>query len=113
MVKFGLVCKGRLNTDLDLCVVGRGMKDPCTVGHIIYNNILIYSDDILGDRIANNQNLFLSDIIIYIFFKVLSFSLSSETDREESNPGRCGQDWALMVRALTAEPPSARTGVIV
>ena len=24
--------------------------------------------------------------------------------RQESNPGRCGQDWALMVRALPSEP---------
>ena len=24
---------------------------------------------------------------------------------QESNPGRCGEDWALMVRLLPSEPP--------
>ena len=53
------------------------------------------------------------------FFTVLSFLLSSKTGRygrkmgihaakeqgQESNPGRCGKDWALLVRALPSEPP--------
>ena len=55
MVRFGLVCKGRLNADLDLCVVGRGMKDPCTVGHVFSTRVSLCIEKWCGDKSSDEQ----------------------------------------------------------